>query len=57
MPLLHGHSDEVISENIRELRKSGYKEKQAIAIALRKANRHRKEDKDAAANQVENSDV
>lgn len=57
MPLLHGHSDEVISENIRELRKSGYKEKQAIAIALRKANRHRKEDKDATAAQVETSDV
>lgn len=48
MPLLNGHSDEVISENIRELRKSGYKDKQAIAIALRKANKHRKEDKDKA---------
>ncbi len=53
MPLLKGHSDEIISENIRELKKSGYKHKQAIAIALRKANKHRKEDKDAQSMVVE----
>ncbi len=47
MPLLHGHSDEVISENIRELKKSGYKQKQAIAISLKKANKARKEAKDS----------
>jgi hypothetical protein len=47
MPLLKGHSDEVVSENIRELRRSGYKEKQAIAIALKTANRERKAAKEA----------
>jgi hypothetical protein len=35
MPLLKGDTPEVISENIRELRKSGYKHKQAIAIAMK----------------------
>jgi hypothetical protein len=49
MPLLNGHSDEIISENIRELKKSGYKHKQAIAISLKKANRARKEAKDLEA--------
>ncbi len=41
MPLLKGDSDEVISENIKELRKAGYKDKQAIAIALKRANKDR----------------
>ena len=41
MPLLNGHSDEVVSENIRELRRSGYPEKQAVAIALKKAGKAR----------------
>lgn len=35
MPLLKGNSREVISDNIRELRGSGYPEKQAIAIAMK----------------------
>ena len=34
MPLAAGHSEEVISRNISELRKSGRPEKQAVAIAL-----------------------
>lgn len=35
MPLIHSSSDDAVSENIRELRHSGYPEEQAIAIAKR----------------------
>lgn len=37
MPLKHGKSKAVISENISELRHSGRPEKQSVAIALSKA--------------------
>lgn len=37
MPLLHGSSHDIISENVRELRNAGHPEDQAIAIALHKA--------------------
>lgn len=37
MPLKKGKSQKVVSENISELRDSGYPEKQSIAIALDKA--------------------
>lgn len=37
MPLKGGSSKKVVSENIRELRHSGYPEKQAVAIAMDKA--------------------
>jgi hypothetical protein len=37
MPLKKGTSQAVVSDNIRELRKAGYPEKQAIAIAMRKS--------------------
>lgn len=37
MPLKEGSSEETISENIAELRRSGYPEKQAAAIAYSKA--------------------
>ena len=37
MPLSKGKSRKVVSSNIKELRHSGYKKKQAIAIALQKA--------------------
>ena len=39
MPLAKGYSREVIGKNIRELRRSGRKPKQAVAIALSEARR------------------
>ena len=37
MPLEKGSSKEVVSDNIRELRSSGFAPKQSVAIALNKA--------------------
>lgn len=37
MPLLKGHSDDIVSTNIKELRAAGYPENQAVAIALKTA--------------------
>lgn len=37
MPLKHGKSKKVISENISEIRHSGRPEKQSVAIALSEA--------------------
>ena len=42
MPLKPGKSNKTVGENIGELRKSGYPEKQAIAIAMSKAGRSKK---------------
>lgn len=42
MPLKQGKSKKVISDNIRELRHSGYPQKQAVAIALNQSRKGRK---------------
>jgi len=45
MPLQRGSSQQAISANIRELRRSGRPQKQAIAIALSEARKNQKTDK------------
>jgi hypothetical protein len=45
MPLKKGKSKEVISANIRELKHSGRPTEQAIAIALAKAGKARRQKK------------
>ena len=43
MPLKNGKSKKVVSDNIRELKRSGRSQNQAVAIALDKARRKRAE--------------
>jgi hypothetical protein len=42
MPLVKGKSKKVIGENIKELRNSGYPERQSIAIAMSEAGKSKK---------------
>ena len=45
MPLMNGSSNEVVSQNIRELRNAGHPEDQAIAIAMKQAGKGPKKPK------------
>lgn len=45
MPLIKGSSKKVIGENIRELRHSGYPERQSIAIAMNSAGKSKSKKK------------
>ncbi len=54
MPLMKGKSQQVVSSNIKEMMRSGYKQKQAIAVAL--ANK-RKYNKMYKGGMVEPSDM
>jgi len=42
MPLYTGKSDKTVGRNIRKLMSEGYSQKQAVAIAMRKAGRKKK---------------
>lgn len=45
MPLTKGKSRKVISKNIAEMRRAGYPEKQAVAAAMRSADKQRRKKK------------
>jgi hypothetical protein len=45
MPLKRGSSRKTVSDNIRELRKSGRPQKQSVAIALNEARRTKRKGK------------
>lgn len=42
MPLKKGKSKKTVASNIRELRSSGYPQKQAVAIAMNQAGKGKK---------------
>ena len=41
MPLRPGRSNKVVSNNVKELVKAGYPQRQAVAVAMRKAGKAR----------------
>jgi hypothetical protein len=45
MPLKKGKSEKVIAENIREMRKAGHPQQQAVAAAMRTAGKPAKRKK------------
>jgi len=45
VPLRKGKTDKVVSSNISKLRKEGYPQKQAVAIALSKAKKKKRRKK------------
>lgn len=42
MPLKKGQSKKVVGQNVRELKHSGYPQKQAVAIAMSNARKSRR---------------
>ena len=51
MPLLHGKTKAIISENIREMMHAGHPQKQAIAASMRMAGKPKKKRKKSTLQQ------
>lgn len=55
MPLMRGHSPEVVSSNIKELVRSGRKPRQAVAVALSNKRKYKKMDEGGEVKKPSNS--